>query len=206
MTESPQPRTPLWSLLLLATILLAVGLVGQSVWWPYYREQQVILEIRKFGGNVATETGGPEWLRWLVGEDRLKKVKVFERVSVVALGSKEITDVEIAHLSELTNLRSLQIYHTPVTDVPRLSGEPEQVVQELPLRWKLKLVEVLPRLRRLTSLRDLFLGGTGVTNADLIHLSRLTDLKSIFFYDTAVTDSGVEELQKALPKCEIDRQ
>jgi len=163
----------------------------------------VILEIQNFGGSVATETGGPQWLRWLVGEDRLKKVKVFERVEIVALGSKEITDVEIAHLSELTNLRFLQINHTQETDVFLLSGSPEQAVQELPLRWKLKVVEVLPRLSKLTSLRDLTLRGTGVRDADLVHLHGLTNLKSIFFYETAVTASGREKLQKSLPKCEI---
>jgi hypothetical protein len=206
MTDSPRSRfrLPHWGWFLLPTMLLmGLGLVGQSAWMPYYREQRVILEIQSFGGHVAAETGGPQWLQWLVGKDRLKKVKVFERVSIVALDSKEITAVEIAHLSELTNLRFLQINHTQETDAFLLSASPEQAVQELPMRRKLKVVEVLPQLSKLTSLEDLTLRGTGVRDADLCHLNSMTNLKSIFFYETAVTASGVKKLQKALPKCEI---
>src|SRR5260221_13967643 len=100
-------RLPHWGWFLLATVALVVPAVGMSVWLPYHHEQQVIQKIERWGGKVQTETGGPEWLRTLVGEDRLKTFKVFERVGYVVLESTAVTDADLAHLRRLTNLKEL---------------------------------------------------------------------------------------------------
>jgi internalin A len=49
------------------------------------------------------------------------------------------------------------------------------------------------------------LTGTNVTDAGIKELAALTRLHTLSVADTWVTAAGVQELQKALPKCEIMR-
>src|SRR5258708_22989502 len=106
MSDSPPSRfrVPHWGSFLLATIALVVSAIGLSVWLPNHREKQIAEKINSWGGTVATSTGGPEWLRNLVGEERMKECKVFERVSEVHLAGAAITDADVACLSRLQNL------------------------------------------------------------------------------------------------------
>mgnify|MGYP002021178816 CR=1 FL=1 len=64
---------------------------------------------------------------------------------------------------------------------------------------------VAEKLKGLTKLEKLFLDSTKITDAGLVHLKGLTNLKGLDLYKTKVTDAGVQELQKALPTCEIIR-
>ena len=57
-----------------------------------------------------------------------------------------------------------------------------------------------PHVRRVAWV---FLGGTQVTNADLMQLAELTELERVYLAGTQVTDEGVEKLQQALPNCKI---
>ena len=43
-----------------------------------------------------------------------------------------------------------------------------------------------------------------ITDAGLKEVAKLAQLKEIYLRGTKVTKSGVAQLQKALPKCEID--
>ena len=110
-----RPRLPHWGWFLLATVVLSVGCVGLSVWWPYHREQQVIHEIESLGG-YAFKTVGPLWLRNLVGDDRIQEIKFFERVNIVYLDDKAITDADLAHLNGLTHPYGLFLDDSAVTD------------------------------------------------------------------------------------------
>jgi internalin A len=42
-----------------------------------------------------------------------------------------------------------------------------------------------------------------VTDAGVKELAPLKQLTNLFLFGTSVTDDGVQELQKALPKCEV---
>ena len=118
MTDSPRSRfrLPHWGWFLLATVALVVGFIGLSVWLPYHREQQVIQKIEGWGGTVGTQIVGPEWLRRLVGEDRMRECKLFERVISVESYAATITDAEADQLSSLTNLEVIWLHGTAVTD------------------------------------------------------------------------------------------
>jgi hypothetical protein len=50
----------------------------------------------------------------------------------------------------------------------------------------------------------LWLGGTNVTDAGLVHLAKLTRLRWLSLVATPVTDQGVKRLRQALPNCEIE--
>ena len=51
---------------------------------------------------------------------------------------------------------------------------------------------------------ELYLGGTAVTDKCVPQLAKLKELRSLDLSDTKVTEAGVKELQKALPKCQIE--
>lgn len=53
------------------------------------------------------------------------------------------------------------------------------------------------------SLEALYLHDANVTDAGLTNLSRLTTLRRLALDNTRVTSSGVADLQRALPDCEI---
>ncbi len=227
----PEPRRfsirlPHWGWLLLGTVLLAAGHAGLSVWLPYHREQQVVEKIHNWGGEVETDTGGPEWLRNRVGEDRLRDFKICERVievslpsgtkvtdvdvaSVTALsslrrlalrGSTSVTDTGLAHLSECRRLESLHLIRMRVTG----AGLPL-----MPNLTYLSLYETavtdagLARVSGLTNLRDLSLDGTAVTDAGLEHLRTLTNLEYLSLARTAVTDSGLTHLAGLPNLCDL---
>jgi len=60
-------------------------------------------------------------------------------------------------------------------------------------------------LKGLSGLKTLYLGGTQVTDSGLVHIRGLTDMWELTLYSTRVTDTGVAGLQKALPKCRINK-
>ncbi len=62
----------------------------------------------------------------------------------------------------------------------------------------------LEHLVGLTRLQRLNLGYTGVSDTGLKRLKGLTELRSLGLARTSVTDAGVSDLQKALPKVNID--
>ena len=73
------PR-PLW--IGLATGVLIVTGGALRIGLPIYREQVAIREIKRLGGQYMTSRGGPDWLRKLVGDDRME---LFDKVYMVRL-------------------------------------------------------------------------------------------------------------------------
>jgi internalin A len=63
----------------------------------------------------------------------------------------------------------------------------------------------LKELAPLKNLTCLYLAATQVTDAGLKGLAPLKNLTTLHLSRTKVTDAGVQELQKALPKCEIQK-
>lgn len=156
-----------------------LGLLFADDVLSYYREQQVIQMVQRFAGKVTTETGGPAWLRDLVGKDRLSKMKVFDRIDAIELNWSEMTDAEAEQLSRMTNLKKLSIDGTDVTDAG------------------------LSYLSRLSNLKVLSLESTDVTDAGLAHLSRLTNLENLEL-GRNFTGTGAEKLRQALPDCRVN--
>ena len=195
-------------------IMLASAVGGLSIclpiWLPYYWEQQIVETIQGCGGIVSRETDGPYWLRWLVGKDRMRKCKVFERVHGVTLFSAEVPVAGMAELNRLPDLEHLHLNFTKVKDAGPIDWRGFTILECRTLSLFLKGTTVtddsLAQLSRLKNIRVLLLDGTAVTDLGLVHLSRLTNLQVIYLDNsTAVTDKGVEELQKALPHCKIRR-
>ena len=63
----------------------------------------------------------------------------------------------------------------------------------------------LVHLKGLTKLEVLWLNNTHITDAGLVHLKGLTKLEGLGLDHTQVTDEAMENLQQALPNCDIRR-
>ncbi len=116
-----------------------------------------------------------------MGDKGLATLARLKAVSLLRLDGTKVTDEGLKHLAGLGGLTGLDLSGTQVTDrgLARLAG-----------------------LKKLSSLR---LADTMVTDEGLRQLSGLKSLRWLELRDTKVTDAGVKKLQKALPKCEIDR-
>jgi hypothetical protein len=102
--------------------------------------------------------------------------------SVVSLNlrGQDVTDAQLVHLKELTNLTRLHLENTKITD------------------------KGLEQLKGLANLEYLNLYGDNVTDAGLVHLEGLKKLKNLYLWQTKVTEPGAAKLGKVLPKCDIN--
>jgi hypothetical protein len=176
-----------------ACVLLAIAVGALSLWIPYRREQQAINEIERWGGVVTTYSG-TDWLRRLVGEDRLRAVKVFDRVARVQLSGTSVVDVEIAQLVGLTNIEALYLDGTMVTDHGLADLGKLTNIESLSLRDTAVTDAGLARLGGLANLRVLDLDETNVTDVGLAHLSGLMTLGCLSLCGTGVTGAGLVHL------------
>jgi len=92
----------------------------------------------------------------------------------------KINDSSLTAVSDLTNLRRLQLSNTPITDAG---------------------LKKLSRLKELTSLN---LVGTPITAKGIIQLRDLKKLKFLYLYKTSVSQSEMEELKKNFPETTLD--
>jgi hypothetical protein len=235
MTDSLRSRFRLahWGWFLLMTVVLVIAGIGSSIWLPWCREQRVIQLIEGWGGTVKTETGDPEWLRNLVGEDRIKQGRLFERVVEVSLNGTAVSDTELRYLSRLIHLRKLLLAKTAVTDAGLIHLGRLTELRVLCLNRTAVTDAGLDYLNRLPNIKSLYLKGTAVTgssfvttsgfadlellilsetnvtDAGLAGLSRLTNLRFLQLEDqledAAITANGMKELKRALPNCNIRR-
>ncbi len=142
-------------------------------------------------GTQVTDVGlkslnGLPRLTWLdlgktkVTDAGLEHLKFFTKLQILHLGGTQLTDAGLEHLRGMTQLQELVLDDTRVTDAG------------------------LTRLKTLTRLESLSLVGTPITDAGLKHLTGASALESLFLMHTKVTADGVEDLQEALPICQLE--
>jgi Leucine-rich repeat (LRR) protein len=125
------------------------------------------------GGTIETDAGK------FTEVGQLPK-KPFQTTIISVSEIRRVTDDDLEHLKELTNLTHLNLTGTQVGDTGPV------------------------HLKKLANLRYLILEATRVGDAGLEHLKGLTKLGTLNLLNTKVTAQGVTDLQKALPDCKID--
>ena len=156
--------------------------------------------VRNKNGEVIEFTGFSET------DADLKQVRDMPKLETLSLYANNITDAGLAHLKGLTNLQSLDLIRTQITDAGLVHLKELANLQYLVLMETQITNAELIHLKGLTKLQSLDLRGTQITDAGLVHLKGLTNLKSLGLdFCLKIIDSGVAELQKALPNCEIIR-
>ena len=185
---SPAERRRRWFQYRLRTLVVFVLMCAIPGSWFAVRMQQAkkqreaVEAIERLLGSVwydyqdrDGELPGPTWLRDLLGDD------FFARVVGVNLGSAQVTDTDLKHIITLSQLRRLDLGSKPITDAG------------------------LEHLRGLSQLRVLILTGTRITDAGLKYLTKLAQLQEICVHSTQLTDQTINQLQRALPNCKIQR-
>ncbi len=165
------------------------------------------------------EPPGPAWLQNLLGVDflsyvrdlryeqatnaELKNLKGMTSLRHLGLAGTQVTDAGLVHLEELTSLQFISLRSTQASDAGLVYLKGLTSLQMLWL-FRTQVTDAgLLHLKGLTSLEELLLSNTQVTDAGLVHLEGLTSLTHLALGGTQVTDAGVQDLQKALPNCQI---
>ncbi len=161
-----------------------------------------------------------------VGDGCLKQLPGLPLHTII-LWETGITDVGLAHLKPMTELRSIDLRDTAAGDtgLACLAGNTELEalhltgtrvtnagIDTLAGFKKLTTLELqsipvtndgLARLKDLTRLKTLWLNQSRVTDAGLSHLRHMKALTTLYLGKTGVTKAGVQALAAALPRCRI---
>lgn len=141
-------------------VLALVGaLAGCSAPTPEDRAEAL---VSKLGGSAARDSRLPG-----------------SPIVSVHLRETACTDADLKQLASLTELRSLNLSKTPVTDAG--------------------IIEVL----HFKELKTIAIRETAVTDAGLRVLAQLPHLTSLYMGGAKVTRAGLDEFLKARPNCEI---
>lgn len=158
----------------------------------------------------------------------LKHLRKLVKLKILQLTSTKITDDGLIHIKGMTKLKNLDLNYTEVTneglkhlanltELEHLNFAATKIrgsgLIHLKKMTKLKWLDLmssasgpdLVHLKPLTKLEWLRLGGKGIDDAALAHLTHLRHLKLLLLVDTKVTDEGAKKLQQALSGCEIRR-
>ena len=163
----------------------------------------------------------PAWLRKVLGNRFFTEVVVVKLSKIqgtdvplanivglsqlkrLSLDRTQLTDAGLEQLTRLPQLRELSLNNTQITDagVAKLAGLPQFTT--LSLDGTQVTDAGVANLAGLTRLCILSLYHTQVTDEGLEHLKGLTQLRRLVLGRTKVTDEGVAMLQEALPNCKI---
>lgn len=118
------------------------------------------------------------------------------------VGGIRITDVGLAKLAELKQLRSLDLSGSLITAAGLAHLKQMPQIERLSL-WNVSRLgdDAAAQLTALTSLVSLDLSDTAITDDGLKQLARLSSLKRLYISDTKVTPEGLEAFSKARPDC-----
>lgn len=126
-------------------------------------------------------------------------------VTEVDLIFKPITDSELKDLAPLKNLTVLNLGYTQVTDAGLKELAPLKNLTTLSLRGTKVTGVGFRSLAPLKNFTSLDLCATPVTDAGLREIASLKNLTTLDIKAILGTVEGVKDLQRALPKCKIDK-
>jgi len=216
------PRLKRWIPLSLRIFVALLAILTAVAGWEglrIYRQHVAIRCIRQAGGMLIAQPAGPEWLRSIVGDDRMIG---YDRVSMVyfpgnvdivagsfldrrpaARRRTAISEQVLASIGNLSDVADIDLSETDVTDsaltyLVNLNG-----LHQLNLNGTDVGDAGVRQIARLPKLVYLHLNATQVSDAGLLELKRAKYLGWLWVYGTEVTDSGVKRLRQELPECSI---
>jgi hypothetical protein len=133
----------------------------------------------------------------------LMRLRQFPELEALWLEGCPITDDGLSHLVELPNLDFLVVRQTRITDAGLAKLEGKTQFRLLGLSGTQVTDNGLVHLRHFPNLQWVDLAGTQVSDQGLAHLKVLSSLRNLDLRDTQVSEEGLQELQRALPRCNI---
>ncbi len=146
--------------------------------------------------RIEANAPGTPWLRQQLGRDFFSHVYCVQRGEFGRLydSATDLSDIEMAGLSEFTRLTFLQIEGAAVTDKGLKNLEGLSDLEVLGLSGTKITDEGMQFLQNLTELEALELTDTHVTDAGITYLKGLHKLKRLSLSGTKVTAKGVLQL------------
>ncbi|MBA4187179.1 MAG: hypothetical protein C0467_04090 [Planctomycetaceae bacterium] len=126
-------------------------------------------------------------------------------ISEVDLSFKPITDAELKELTTLTNLTVLNLNYTQVTDSGLKELATFNNLSTLTLRGTKVTGVGFRALSPLKNLSSLDLRATPVNDSGLREIATLKNLTTLDLIAIMGTVEGVNDLQRALPRCKIEK-
>src|SRR5262245_43163764 len=214
----------------LRTLLVVVLVLGALAGWlgiralRMRRQHEAVQAVKDAGGSVATakaaagvdpftvpptepsnpiakaaaQLEAPAWLRDVIGADG------FERITSVDLSRKSVTDADLAHLRQLTNLKELFLSEADIGDVglQNIGRLPE--LETLALDHTRVTDNGLRHLANFPKLKQLVLGGTSVGDDGLMHLRGASQLQNLDLASTQIRGPGLVHLKQLTQLQQLD--
>ncbi len=204
-TANPSPQKLHWLQFSLRTLFVGVtltcvlmGLVYNFIILPAERQKMAVVEIRKLKDAYVWYANPDDKLSW-IGDLRYYLPKDYIYTVIEVDFARDANDTTLELVRHLTQLRTLSLYETQVTDAGLVNLRGLTHITNLNLR-KTKVTDAgLADLSGLTQLETLDLGGTHVTDAGVVYLNSMTRLHCLVVEETQITDAGIAELK--LPNC-----
>lgn len=133
-----------------------------------------------------------EWLKMDltdVSDEGMKSLTTLPKLKFLVIygGRPSVSDRGFSYIKTISSLEHLELINTQVTDQSLLS------------------LKELPNLRSLELFHEAWRGST-FTDAGLEHLKDLTKLQQLQLTGGWASDTAINELQKALPNCMINKK
>lgn len=141
--------------------------------------------------------------RTAVTDRGLMHLRGLRKLESLSLYRTKVTDSGLEHLRELTGLRELELWRTQVSDTGLKHLEGLTELRRLDLSETALTDAGLKHVSALTNLETLLLMRTEVGDAGLAHLAGLPKLRQLYLDKTKATPAALNELKKALPRCEV---
>ena len=163
----------------------------------------------------------PAWLRdWLgneffssvvainlefasLADDDLAFLTSLPRLQTIELGCTRVTDTGLSRLTVLTELTSLRLRKTSVSDSGLAYLQTLPQLSDLDLGFTRVTDDGVRQLRNLPRLERLCLDDTAVTDAGLQYLVEFPHLKEVVLTNTATSDAGLKTLQDCVHLTEL---
>jgi hypothetical protein len=212
-------------------ILVPIALVAAAVsfWMEYGAHLGAVAYLRTLGATVSWDWDEGGWRRSIrtsvtfgrgfgglfprINEDDLAQLRRLKHLDSLDLSMCDaLTNQGLAHLSGLTELRTLDLGRSPYPGIvthPSLGDVGLVHLRGLRRLESLSLIDCavtdagLANLAGLTALQDLDLRGTQVTDAGLVHLKGLRRLKSMNLEGTKVTPEAIAAFLESRPELDV---
>jgi serine/threonine protein kinase/Leucine-rich repeat (LRR) protein len=125
-------------------------------------------------------------------------------LNLLELDNTQVTDAGLAHFRDCKDLRHLNLGHTRVTDAGLAHFKDCKQLLALGLSGTRVTDAGLAHFQDCNGLKTLNLNGTQVTDAGMAHFKDCKGLTYLYLQGTKVTAKLIDELNQALPKCQIE--
>jgi hypothetical protein len=147
---------------------------------------KAIAEVQRLGGRYEIDSSDPD-----------------QPIVNVDMDGNKTDDTTVALFSGLTQLKSLGLSRTQITDKALAQLQRLERLEALSLTNCNVTDAGLKSLEALPSLQFLALGGTQITDAGLASLEKMKTLRTLYLKHTGVTQAGIQGLKKAMPQLRI---